>query len=112
MREQRIKFPYFCKRVVVVFGTSSKWVNSLKEYIPNLICYEEKSKSNYSAKVREANVIWYHDKIKKHANQDKLLAMTRKIKKEVHHFYFQGPKACAKEIVLFEEEGKVISKYY
>lgn len=104
--------PYFAKRNIVVFATSEKWVNSLKEYLPNIVCYNETSKSDYSAKVRDADVIWYHPKIKKHANQDKLLVLTRKYKKCVLYFNFKGPKACANEIIRFEEIGIYNSRYY
>jgi hypothetical protein len=112
MIKTKQNIPYLAKRNIVVFATNEKWINSLKECIPNIVCYDETSKSDYSAKVRDADVIWYHPKIKKHANQDKLLVLTRKYKKCILYFNFKGPKACAEEIILFEEEGKYNSRYY
>jgi hypothetical protein len=110
--KKKQKEPYFAKRKIVVFATNDKWINSLKKRIPNIVCYDEKSKSDYSSKIRESDVIWYFTKIKKHANQDKLLVLTRKYKKRLLFFNFKGPNPCAEEIILFEEEGKYNSRYY
>jgi hypothetical protein len=112
MLEQTKGFPYKSKRNILVFGTNLKWLKTLNQYVIDITYYEETSKSDYSAKLRSADVIWYHPKIKKHANQDKLLKMVRKHKKDLKYFNFKGPKECAKEIILYEEEGKYISRYY
>lgn len=111
MKEIKIKEPYLAKRKILVFGTNSKWLKTLNQYILDITYYEETSKSDYSAKVRDADVIWYHPKIKKHANQDKLLKLVRKYKKNLKYFNFKGPKECANEIILYEEEGKYSSRY-
>ena len=112
MKEVKNEFPYLSKRNILVFGTNNKWLKSLNTYVLDITYFEETSKSDYSNKVKKADVIWYHPKIKKHANQDKLLKLVRKYKKNLKYFNFKGPKECANEIILYEEEGKYLSRYY
>ena len=77
MLEQAKEFPYKSKRNILVFGTNSKWLKTLNQYVVDITYYEETSKSDYSAKLRNADVIWYHPKIKKQDTKEEIRSYDR-----------------------------------